>query len=393
MFTGLILALFFAYTQKQTDELPNSFFEVAQQIVKNCGNSEHISTCYDEEIPKLMDAGYSMEDAFEATREVQLLDDSYQYCHVLGHYLAGKETAKDPNNWKDVVARAPLGVCSNGAVHGAFQEKFRAASLENVPMDDVVPELRGICEPRDGWEPTQMGIATCTHALGHLTMYVTNGDIVDSLELCDQLLAPNLNDAVRQLCYDGVFMQIFQPLEPEDFALIVGKEIETKKAATIFCSQFDGARFGSCVSEGWPLYRESLEHPETISIACAVINFDSWQYERCLNGMFYVAMAMSNLDVAWAVSFCSEVPEEIRGLCFSNSASRLIETDNRNVQKALMLCEKSKIVQQEFACYSELVKYSSYIFKVGSDEFIELCSGMPQPYTNQCFGTMKRSNT
>ncbi|MEZ4200780.1 MAG: hypothetical protein R3B69_04370 [Candidatus Paceibacterota bacterium] len=94
--------------------------------------------CYDEEIPKLMDAGMSMEDAFAVTATIQDLDPSYQYCHVLGHELSAKETAKDPSRWKDVVARSPLGMCSNGGVHGAFQERFR---VEHFDEDEDYTEL------------------------------------------------------------------------------------------------------------------------------------------------------------------------------------------------------------------------------------------------------------
>ena len=57
---------------------------------------ESYAPSQDKEILKLMDEGYSMEQAFAVTQVVQEKDPSYQYCHVLGHYLAAKETQKDP---------------------------------------------------------------------------------------------------------------------------------------------------------------------------------------------------------------------------------------------------------------------------------------------------------
>ena len=108
----------------------------AETIIATCAQESYAPSCYDKEIPKLMDEGYSMEQAFAVT-QVARKDPSYQYCHVLGHYLAAKETQKDPENWKDVIARIPLGMCSNGAIHGAFQERFRAESLpENARGTD-----------------------------------------------------------------------------------------------------------------------------------------------------------------------------------------------------------------------------------------------------------------
>ncbi len=376
---------------KQSRDAAGSYTELARKIVAACANSDYHPSCYDEEIPKLMDRGFSMEDAFEVTRAVQQMDNSYQYCHVLGHYLSAKETAKDPSKWKDVVARAPLGVCSNGAVHGAFQERFRVESLEGSSIEEIEPELRGVCEPREGWQPTLMGQATCTHAMGHLTMYVTGADIDASLELCDRLLPSNPKDTVRQLCYDGAFMQIYQPLEPEDIALIQGKEVATREASVQFCNRFTGAPRGSCISESWPLYRNELDDPGTLPIICDRASFDDWQHERCMNGVFYVAMAQSNLSVEWAAGFCSEMTEEYRGMCFGNSASRLIETDSRNVERALLLCQQATDSGASEPCFDELLKYSGYTFAIGSPEFYALCNGLPEPWQGKCLAQVGRA--
>lgn len=356
----------------------------AEVIVEACADSDYRPTCYDEEIPKVMDNGYSMEEAFAITRLVQDADPEYQYCHILGHELSAKETAKDPSRWKDVVARAPLGVCSNGAIHGAFQERFRVESMEGHSVAEIEPELQGVCDPRDGWEVTEMGKATCIHALGHLTMYVTGADIHDSLELCDRLVPANKYDSERQLCYDGAFMQIYQPLEPEDFALIAGMEIESREESIAFCEQFSGAKRGSCISESWPLYRDTFDSPETITQLCERTNYDDWQYERCLNGLFFVAMAQSNLSNEWALSFCPNLPASYSGTCIGNAAARLIETDDRNIGRALALCTDAEASGLGGACFNDLLKYSNYIFTIGSPEFYELCNGMPDPWKTDC---------
>lgn len=369
------------------------FDVIAKEIVSTCENENYKPSCYDEEIPKLMDEGYTMEEAFQVTRVVQQMDRSYQYCHVLGHYLSAKETAKDSSKWKDVVARAPLGVCSNGAIHGAFQERFRVESMAGKSVAEIEPELMGVCEPRPGWSPTLMGQATCIHALGHLTMYATGAHIEDSLDLCDRLVEGDQpNDSKRQLCYDGAFMQIYQPLEPEDIALIAGKEIETIEESIEFCESFSGSRLGSCISESWPLYNDSIKDPKTISLICERSKFDEWQYQRCTDGIFYVAMAQSNLSVDWAKGFCPKVGEELQGRCFGNSASRLIEVDNRNVSLALELCDFAYNEHGDETCFDELLKYSGYTFAVGSPEFYELCNGMPDSWSFECLLQTKREN-
>ncbi len=356
----------------------------AVAIVDVCADEDYRPSCYDEEIPKVMDEGFSMEDAFAVTRVVQELDPSYQYCHVLGHELAAKETAKDPERWKDVVARAPLGVCSNGAIHGAFQERFRVESMEGHDLSEIEGELIGICEPRDGWTPTGMGEATCIHALGHLTMYVTGAEIEQSLELCDRLVPDSQNDSKEQLCYDGAFMQIYQPLEPEDEALIAGKEIETKEEAIAFCGGFEGAARGSCVIEGWPLFLDELDNPATAVGYCDRAGTDPFQRDRCLSGIFFRAMAGANLSDTWALEFCPNVESPYQGKCFGESAARLIETDDRNVARALDLCAEASARGFTDGCYDKLLQYSIFVFDLGSERFYELCNGMPNTWKAAC---------
>lgn len=385
---ALTFSSFFAWFWLGGDSGENfqaKYSDEAKTIIELCSKEDHKPACYDREIPLLMDRGYSMEETFEVTRVLQYLDSSYKYCHVLGHYLSAKETAKDPDKWKDVVARAPLGMCSNGAVHGAFQERFRVESMADSSLDDIERELQGVCEPRENWQPTRMGQATCVHALGHLTMYVTEANIDDSLALCSRLIPEPDRTSVKQLCFDGAFMQIYQPLEPEDFALIAGKEIKTIEASRIFCQQFKGEAFGSCISESWPLFVEEIKDPERLSSICDPIKNDFSLRERCVSGMFYVAMAQANLSLDWAKDFCSKMDLSFRGSCFGNSASRLIEVDSNNIDDALALCEfSSNIEGVEAMCYEELLKYSGYTFLVGSPEFYQLCNGLPVNIKNQC---------
>jgi hypothetical protein len=194
--------------------------ELAKQMVDRCKTSKFTQTCYDKEIPKLMDnpTNLSMENAFAVTRIVQDIDKSFPYCHVLGHELSAKEVNKDPSKWKDVVSRCPSGTCSNGCIHGGFQEKFRAESLTDAQVQQVLPDLKTICEDRDNWHPTGLEQASCYHALGHLTMYLTRADTTKSSSLCNTIAQKSDGRDFRHLCYDGVFMQIYQPLEPEDFS-------------------------------------------------------------------------------------------------------------------------------------------------------------------------------
>ncbi|MEZ4200783.1 MAG: hypothetical protein R3B69_04385 [Candidatus Paceibacterota bacterium] len=324
--------------------------------------------------------------AFAVTATIQDLDPSYQYCHVLGHELSAKETAKDPSRWKDVVARSPLGMCSNGGVHGAFQERFRVEHFdEDEDYTRIVPELEGVCKPREGWEPTRMGQATCVHALGHLTMYVTNADINKALELCDLLLADDQHGGEKQLCYDGAFMQIYQPLEPEDFALIEGKEIETKEESAEFCATFVDDKKLSCLMGRWPLFLETIETPATVSLICEPLRDDVDAYRFCHKGTFAaVTTLVAENDVERVELYCAAVPTEVQSWCFADAVARFLTTDITYTDRALAMCSAAVGYGVEHQCYKEIIRYMGFIFTPDDPDRTALCRALPPIYQTQC---------
>ncbi len=104
-----------------------------------CQKEEFTPNCYDKEIPKLM-RFMSMEDAFGVTRYVQEKDPKYRFCHVLAHELSYLETAKDPENWMDTMARCPATMCNNGCPHGVLMYKFKSESLSDSQIESILPE-------------------------------------------------------------------------------------------------------------------------------------------------------------------------------------------------------------------------------------------------------------
>lgn len=351
----------------------------AEGILEACKNEKYRPSCYDREIPNLMDK-ISMEDAFRVTSIVQDKDRSYQYCHVLGHELSAREVRKDPSSWKDVVTRCPSGMCSNGCLHGGFQEKFRTEYLPPEEIPKIKPDLIDLCEKRGNWNPTGLEQASCYHALGHLTMYVTNADIPKAIELCEETSLKDKGRDYRQLCYDGVFMQIFQPLEPEDFALVKGKQ-PSKEEVLVFCGKYEGKIKASCLSESWPLFSNEIKNPE------GAVNFCGLQEEnqknRCYSALFYVVTAQFNFDLQRIKNYCLGLPEKIQGLCFANAASRMIETDYRNIDKSVSLCLESPKNANEM-CFEELIFYSKYNFPANSTESRHLCESLPEPWAKKC---------
>ena len=367
-------------------EIAGTLNSYADDIVAKCANAKYKPTCYEDEIPKLMQK-ISMEDAFNITRLVQGKDSSYKYCHVLGHKLSAQETAKDPEKWKEVIPRCPSGLCSNGCIHGAFQERFRSETLNESDLDTLKKDLSTICEPRSNWSPTGLEQGTCYHAVGHLLMYVTSADVNKSIQICKEVAVKPDGHDWSKLCFDGIFMQIYQPLENEDKVLVDGKQPK-KEAMNSFCSKYTGNERVSCWSESWPIFFDEIMTPQGLVNFCSNgLLKDSQDQNSCYNGMFYVITAEFQFDLAKVRTFCMGLPQTRMDQCFAGAASRLIETDYRNIPVVANFCASITSVTSKDACYQELIKYSTYNFHAGSDQYLQLCNSLPEPYKDECFNS------
>lgn len=374
------VVILFSFKNPQTIAA-QSLETYAEKILDSCKGAPHRPTCYDKTIPKLMDT-LSMEEAFKVTKLVQDQDDSYMYCHVLGHELSAREVQKDPANWKDIISRCPSGQCSNGCIHGGFQERFRKESFTtDAEITAIKPDLMEICEARSNWNPTGLEQASCYHALGHLTMYITNADLNKATALCGEVANKNDGRDFRQLCYDGAFMQIFQPLEPEDFALVKGKQ-PTKKNVKAFCASFPEAEHGSCISESWPLFRDEIQQPEGFIAHCS--SLPSTQQDRCYRVLIYIVTPLLNFQQEAIGDYCSNLPQQLQPVCYANAASRMIETDYRFLTRAVALCTNAPTASLQDACFRELLTYSTYNYHPGSKESQEVCQALPAPWSEKC---------
>lgn len=362
-----------------------NFDALVEGVLSKCKIAEYSQTCYDKEIPALMDkpANLSMEEAFQISKLVQEKDKAFPYCHVLGHNLSAKEVKKDPSKWKEVLHRCPSGICSNGCIHGGFQERFRSEAFTDEEVQVLKPDLAAICEKKLNWNPTGLEQASCYHALGHLTMYITEADITNSIKLCEEIAVKPDGSNYLQVCLDGVFMQIFQPLEPEDFALIAGKQV-SRDNVDAFCNQYQGFARASCISESWPLYGAQITgNPDALVSLCS--KEEEVSKPRCFEGLFYVLVAQFNFDTQKIKNYCMALPENLQGKCFGTSSTRFMETDYRNISQSVELCLASDAGQKE--CFDELVEFADYNFHKGSPEFLNLCNSLPPPWKETCLQT------
>lgn len=358
----------------------------AEDVIEKCARSEDKASCYDKEIPKLLKS-LSMEKVFEVAGEVQEKDSSYVYCHVLGHNIASAETKKDPSKWKEVVNRCPVGVCSNGCVHGAFQEKFREEVITEEKLPEIKKELGNICEARENFNPTPLEQASCYHALGHLFSYITLADTKKAKGLCDELALKDDARDFRPVCFDGVFMQIFQPLEKEDEILVYGK-VPEKDEVYDYCFAFEDEARYSCWNESWQKTLGNL--PEGSEVVSFCSNLDTHGQEGCYTDIFYILPVDFNFDFNQMSDYCSSFPlPDKRELCFTIMAQRVLEIDYNNKKRAVDFCLKAKEDTLKGGCLEGLMGFSYFVFGSESSEAKELCNFVPEGYKPPCEGVAR----
>lgn len=379
---GIMWVLHQTYPPKLETKLET----IARDIERICAQEEYPLICYQREVPRLLDEGFSMEEAFSVVRtlsnDLNASNTQYFYCHVLAHEIAAKETAKDPEQWTHVIARCPAGLCENGCMHGAAQERFRRDALTDEELETQIPALKTICSSdRHGF--TKMQTTACHHALGHLATYLTHGDIQKSLALCDRI-SPADDPLRLRVCYEGVFMQVYQPLEPEDVALVRDVAPKTPSALSAFCAPYEDAQLSACRTESWPLYdREYLRSPEGVTSFCAYNPGERWQ-ERCYNDMFYIFARMNGLETEKVVTFCDTFQAPLKEKCFAYGAAASLESDYDLVGRSMAVCAEAQARGIGERCYTELLFYSGYNFHPYSPEFTSFCNAFPQEWKTRC---------
>jgi hypothetical protein len=357
----------------------------AERVYAACKGEAYAPSCYDREIPKLMNR-LSMEEAFEVTRFLQEKDQRYLYCHVLAHNLSYKEADKDLSKWKDVVTRCPTTFCNNGCQHGAIMRRFNAEHLTDEQIQEVLPDLRDVCEPRGDWNPKEVERSMCYHALGHLHMFITKADIPKSVGLCATVGIKPDGRNYTQTCTQGVLMSVYQPLEPEDYALV--KDIApTKETVYAFCDQFEGESWFACHSESWPLFFEDIQKPQGLLEFCRYTE-DSVKKENC------VATAMGILTVSLVTdrgnqldrltAYCTALPPVQKGQCFASAAFRLVQIDPRYATVAQSICAVAEQQGVADVCYQYLVQHARESFQKGSEEVRGYCEAFPQSWRDAC---------
>lgn len=359
--------------------------KLATEIFQKCQNNPFPQGCYEKTVPLLMDSPthLSMTQAFEVVDLIKKLDPKYNYCHVAGHFIGQKQVLKNPNKWKEAITMCPMnGGCANGCIHGILMERFKTETFTDAQISEITSEMRSMCNSSTEWKLTKMESIGCFHAMGHAAMYLTNADINKSLEFCYDIGKQNNNDLTFYYnCYQGIFMQIIQPLEAEDKALVKQLQPKTATEAMKFCDTFTDSKKAACQVQTWPLFFESYKDPKKMSDYCR--HFDYQYQDACYSTVINTLTGLV-FDSDFIIDYCSQLTTPSPGECLGRSARRILQIDIKNFDKSINLCQQGSQFDPKGNCFYWLISTDSYILKDPTSERESFCKRFPAPWQEQC---------
>ncbi len=376
---SLIILLGYFAVSKEWPKVNLSLDKISKAIIYKCADANTKSVCYEEEIPKLTNV-LTMEQTFDVTGVIQSKVADFPYCHVLGHKLASIETKKDPSQWKSVMARCPAGTCSNGCVHGAFQERYKYEDLSKAEFVLAKKDFETVCEKSDSFNPTGLEQGSCYHALGHLMMYLTNADIKESVIACDEVALKSDGRDFRNVCYAGAFMQIYQPLDTDDKSLVSKFNLNSENSWQ-FCSTFEESKRNACWEESWPVFLQQISVGRGLLDFCGMLGTGS---EKCVRDLLYIMPIQFRFDYKSIWTFCKGLTQKYQGQCFAMTASRILEIDKRNGQKTIDFCMSLDTTDKD-VCLNQLLTDLRFDFTFGSPGYNSVCDKLPEPWKSRCF--------
>lgn len=358
------------------------FFAHAE--VALCSHAPDKAACYEANVPKLMQL-IPVESIFPVIREIQKEDLSYRFCHVLAHKLGENEVTRNTDAWVRLMHKNPPdSLCSNGYIHGIIVGRFHKDELLPDQIAAIEPELARACETGDDWHPTDLDKAMCYHGMGHVLTFITGANMPLASSYCKKIAVKESGEDYSQTCISGVFMQIFQPLEPEDFALIARLPMKpSRDTLTTFCSAYSTEEERSlCFGEGWPLFREDLKTAEGVQTFCTTSK-DVMTQTNCYRTAFAIGARGSLGNPEKQSTVCAALPLSLGQQCFGVLAEAFVEEDRTAASTAVSVCAHAPDIYRE-SCYGYLVKLVTFTFGDDQVNTNRFCAALPIPWQEKC---------
>ncbi len=280
---------------------------------------------------------------------LQDIDETTKSCHILAHQMGRVALRQDPAHWKELAEAVNVQACGSGFLHGVLE-----AHVGDDPHFVMNAEFANdVCNK--GKDPYRDRM--CSHFMGHVALLEKEGNIPDSLPICD-----GVTPQLRFDCYNGLFMEDHQKLALAEHEVAEMPEYTPEYAAKLEagCNAYDGERARACWTEMAEVYAKVWNYdaekihagclrapddgsrrmcegkagvilityplertPQQLTVICEPEEKNEGPYRSCTSALISALMYYSPKFTSRAIVLCSHIPEEHRAWCFTDLGRQL----------------------------------------------------------------------
>ena len=239
---------------------------------------------------------------------LDVLEETYPACHAQAHDLGKALFAAHQD--LGAALRACGTRCTSGCMHGAVAEAFG-----NSTLAAITAQMNTFCDRGEMARLHKPG--NCAHALGHAFMFVTGGDVRQSVDACLGFT----HEAMQYYCATGVYME----------KILTGPPPATPPPWPSPCDEetlFPAACYRYKVVE----LLDRSDSAEQLTREC--LRLEAPQRCGCFHGLGHAMAAEVFTDPPQLAPLCSHGSRTDRVVCIEGAIEKLAEYDEERAMAA-----------------------------------------------------------
>ncbi len=305
---------------------------------------------------------------------VSALKSTGQDCHIAMHYIVNAEY-KNGADLLDIWNECDT-TCFGACYHGGLEGLLERENLHGADEDAVSAYLKNLCDSvKDKYPKLEY---QCYHGIGHALMLLTEGDLPQSLSMCDSLIQNNQS----RKCYEGVFMENLPTVSTAEHAPKFIKADDPLYPCNTIDARFAAECYAFQVS-----YFRFLAKGDLMKTAeyCRLV--PKQHQEGCFE-QIGMLIAGSNTDYAVWNQMCAGMPDdEARQSCMFGGTTFFVDRFPGNVERLLGVFQYCSAVDNQYkkVCYAR----GGQILRQFADETAvsSACANLPElDYQDECLG-------
>lgn len=327
------------YRLKAQLEDPGSYVISMMDICFKDGGK---NSCY-RDVANLFYYQFSLAEILDFFQKNENSQPVFARCHEVTHYLSRMEYQQSRDIAK--VYDKCSSVCHGGCYHGTIEQymKDKDLPLGVAEQQKIKSEIPKICGKLEDYK-TPLLFDECVHGIGHGAMFITDGELPQALEICDNLTTQRDIDS----CYSGVFMENSSSSTSTDHPGKYIKKDDRMYPCNILeerylplCYRYQSSYFAQLTRNNW------VETSKLCSLVPKAYRSGCFQ----TIGTNQVGFTQ---DMKQMIYDCSLMPtDEYRTICLQGIVISLGGRYRGNSQKIIDLCN---LVEEKFkaACFKQM---------------------------------------